>query len=508
MTARNYSSTAEGKTLSTGINSTITTIVLNTISTLPSAYPYTLVIDADGPSEEIVTAVELAGGTSLTVVRGQDNTTAIAHDPGAIVKHMITPRDLREAQSHIEASGSYEIKNNGQDPAITTANIIKSVHGIAAGEGNVVGTAKSQTLTSKTISLANNTVTGTTAEFNTALTDGNFATLAGTETLINKTLTSPTFTGTLTLPVNGPGLVPVGTVISTALSATISGWLLCDGSNVSRTTYADLFAAIGTTYGSGDGSTTFGVPNLKGRIPVGRDAAQIEFDTLGETGGAKAHTHTNSNTGTAGAHTHAINPEVTTTSSVDHTHTTPVHTHTVNSHSHSHDHTLTSHDHTVAVSIGEGTTSSDSHSHTDTTSEPSYDGTAAFGSTSVIPGVNHTHSVVTNTDTHSHTFNPDNITATSASGLFNATSAAGGAADTAFDTTEADATGSGTLTSNGPAYVSPVTSATSSNSHDHTVDIASFTSGPVSAEHAHTVSNTGSTSNLSPYIVLNYLIKH
>lgn len=508
MTARNYSSTAEGKTLSTSINNSETVIVLNSITTLPSAYPYTLVIDADSASEEIVTVVESAGGTSLTVVRGQDTTTAIAHDPGAVVKHMITPRDLREPQSHIEASSSYEIKNNGQDPSITTANIIKTVHGIGSGEGSVVGTAKSQTLTNKTISLTSNTISGSTAEFNTALNDGNFATLAGTETLTNKTLSSPTFTGTLTLPTSGPGLVPVGTVISTALSATVSGWLLCDGSNVSRTTYAGLFAAIGTTYGSGDGSTTFGVPNLKGRIPVGLDAAQTEFDTLGETGGAKAHTHTNSNTGTAGAHTHAIDPPLTATTSVDHTHTAPSHTHSINSHSHSHDHALTSHDHTVAVSIGEGTTSSDSHSHTDTTSEPSYDGTAAFGSTSVIPGVNHTHSVSTSSDTHNHTFNPDNITATSATGLFAAASAAGGAADTAFDTTEADATGSGALATLSPSYVAPTTSATSQNSHDHDVNIASFTSGPVSVEHAHTVSDTGSTSNLSPYIVLNYLIKH
>ncbi len=86
--------------------------------------------------------------------------------------------------------------------------------------------------------------------------------------------------------------VPVGVITPYAGSAAPSGWLLCDGSAVSRTTYAALFAVIGTTYGSGDGSTTFTLPNLKGRVPVGRDAAQAEFDTLGETGGAKTHTLT------------------------------------------------------------------------------------------------------------------------------------------------------------------------------------------------------------------------
>lgn len=71
-----------------------------------------------------------------------------------------------------------------------------------------------------------------------------------------------------------------------------TGWLLCQGQAVSRTTYAALFAIIGTTYGSGDGSTTFNLPNLQGRVPVGFDGAQTEFDTLGETGGAKTHTLT------------------------------------------------------------------------------------------------------------------------------------------------------------------------------------------------------------------------
>ncbi len=63
--------------------------------------------------------------------------------------------------------------------------------------------------------------------------------------------------------------VPVATVVATAASAAPSGWLLCDGSDVSRTTYAALFAAIGTTYGAGDGSTTFSLPDLRGRVAMG-----------------------------------------------------------------------------------------------------------------------------------------------------------------------------------------------------------------------------------------------
>lgn len=67
---------------------------------------------------------------------------------------------------------------------------------------------------------------------------------------------------------------------------------ICDGTAVSRTTYAALFAVLGTLYGAGDGSTTFNLPNLKGRVPVGYDSSQTAFDALGETGGEKTHTLT------------------------------------------------------------------------------------------------------------------------------------------------------------------------------------------------------------------------
>ena len=71
---------------------------------------------------------------------------------------------------------------------------------------------------------------------------------------------------------------------------------------VSRTTYAALFAITSTTYGSGDGSTTFNLPDLKGRVAVGK-SADTEFDVLGETGGAKTHTLSESE---LPAHTHSM----------------------------------------------------------------------------------------------------------------------------------------------------------------------------------------------------------
>ena len=64
-------------------------------------------------------------------------------------------------------------------------------------------------------------------------------------------------------------VMPVGCVIPFAGAAAPTGWLLCQGQAVSRTTYAQLFSVIGTTYGSGDGSTTFNLPDMRGRVAVG-----------------------------------------------------------------------------------------------------------------------------------------------------------------------------------------------------------------------------------------------
>lgn len=105
--------------------------------------------------------------------------------------------------------------------------------------------------------------------------------------------------------------IPSGAIMAFATSSAPDGWLLCDGSAVSRTTYAGLFAAISTLYGSGDGSTTFNLPNLQGKMVLGIGGAH----DLGDTGGSETVTltipqmpyHTHSSTisiDEAGVHTH------------------------------------------------------------------------------------------------------------------------------------------------------------------------------------------------------------
>lgn len=109
---------------------------------------------------------------------------------------------------------------------------------------------------------------------------------------------------------------PVGAVTGWFSDSVPANWLLLNGQAVSRTGYSELFEILGTAYGEGDGESTFNLPNLCGRVPVGK-SSDTEFKTLGNTGGEKTHklaatempSHTHSVSGTAasaGAHTHLM----------------------------------------------------------------------------------------------------------------------------------------------------------------------------------------------------------
>lgn len=97
--------------------------------------------------------------------------------------------------------------------------------------------------------------------------------------------------------------VPIGAIMDYAGATAPSGWMLCYGQAVSRTTYAALFTAIGTAFGSGDGSTTFNIPDYRGRVGAGKDnmggssadrltnkSGGVNGDVLGATGGVETHT--------------------------------------------------------------------------------------------------------------------------------------------------------------------------------------------------------------------------
>lgn len=102
-------------------------------------------------------------------------------------------------------------------------------------------------------------------------------------------------------------ICPPGVIFPYVSNTAPAGWLSCDGSAVSRSTYSSLFSIIGTTYGAGDNSTTFNLPNFVDRIPVGKGTK-----TLGTTGGSSSVTpsgsvnNTTLDTNTIPSHQHRI----------------------------------------------------------------------------------------------------------------------------------------------------------------------------------------------------------
>jgi len=96
----------------------------------------------------------------------------------------------------------------------------------------------------------------------------------------------------------GIKVLPSGMICMHGAAAAPSGWLLCEGSSVSRTTYSELFATIGTTYGVGDGSTTFTLPNFQDRAPYGASTFTLGSTTAGEINGSGQNTSGTGNTGT------------------------------------------------------------------------------------------------------------------------------------------------------------------------------------------------------------------
>lgn len=101
-------------------------------------------------------------------------------------------------------------------------------------------------------------------------------------------------------------VVPVGGYIPYAGATAPNGWLLCDGSQVSRVDYKTLFDSIGTTWGAGDGSTTFNVPDIRGRAPIGAGTGSgLTARTLAATVGEETHLLTGGESGTS-SHSHSL----------------------------------------------------------------------------------------------------------------------------------------------------------------------------------------------------------
>jgi microcystin-dependent protein len=179
---------------------------------------------------------------------------------------------------------------------------------------------------------------------------------------------------TPTISISTSALIPSGSMQMYAGSAAPnSDWLICDGSAVSRSTYAALYAVIGTTFGTGNGSTTFNIPDMRSRMPIGVGTGTgLSARTLAATGGVESVTLTGAQSGTsAHGHGHTFRPSSNNIYGDDSTAQAGAHTHTVDgrtSPSATHGHTGTISVATAAsnqnASQTPSTSSAGTHSHT------------------------------------------------------------------------------------------------------------------------------------------------
>ena len=253
-------------TLATSINNSVTSIVVTAgqgalFPTLSAGDVFFATLVDSSNNLEIIKVTARATDT-FTAVRGQDGTLARSYTAGDRV-------ELRPVAAALDTFAQLASNQTMSGNNTLSGNNTHSGNNTFSGTNNFTGVA----------TLASPVMTGTPVAPTAA---------AGTNTTQLAT--------TAFVLANG---VPTGGLVMWSTNTAPNGFLLCDGAAVSRTTYAALFAIIGTTFGAGDTTTTFNVPNYTNRMPYGT--------TLGSTGGSAnavvvSHTHTATVIDTGHAH--------------------------------------------------------------------------------------------------------------------------------------------------------------------------------------------------------------
>lgn len=145
MARRYYSSTAVATTLSGNINNSTTSITVTALTGYPAQTPFTAIIDPDTASEEVVEVTGVSG-TTLTVTRGVDGTTASSHNAGAVFRHGVSARDFDEANAFVNGGGVANSLLNAK-ASIITATAASTPAALSVGANDTVLTADSSTAT-------------------------------------------------------------------------------------------------------------------------------------------------------------------------------------------------------------------------------------------------------------------------------------------------------------------------------------------------------------------------
>ncbi len=271
MVVRYYSSVATPTTLSAGINNSTTSITVAATTGFPTLYPYTLALDFDTALTELV-EVTNAAGTTLTVTRAVDGTSATSHSAGAAVRHVASARDYADSRAHENSD---------------------SEHGVT---GFIVGTGNTQTLTNKTLTspvintptITGGTMTGTTlttptiSDFTNA--QHNHSNAAGGGPLGNVSTGNITTTGTITasgLITASSGLTaPSGNITASTGNVNVTAGNITAGGPI---TGQSVVSNTTVTAGSGITSTTGNITATAGNVVAG---SALQGSTLAVTNNA------------------------------------------------------------------------------------------------------------------------------------------------------------------------------------------------------------------------------
>jgi len=159
MASRYYSAVAQDTTITSGITSSSTTVTVAGTTGYPTSYPFVLALDYNAASEELVTVTGVSGLT-LTITRGYNGTTAVNHNAGAVVRHVITAQDLTDAQTHYGTT--LTAGAHGVTGALATFLGTSTSANLAALVSDETGSGSLVFGTAPTITIGINAQTGTT----------------------------------------------------------------------------------------------------------------------------------------------------------------------------------------------------------------------------------------------------------------------------------------------------------------------------------------------------------
>lgn len=251
-------------------------------------------VQASGPNLTDAIVAGQGEGTARTIIRRQSlDSIAAEEEWGVPFESFIDQRDT-DVVSELQQSGDEALTEGQGGTAVKMipADDVTMEVGKDWRAGDLVTTVVNGTETAARVTEVAYSVNSAGVMAGAALGDVSGFTAKDAESTTVQSLDSRV--SNLERAASGPDVLnPTGSVVAFAGQTAPSGWLICDGAVLSRSTYPALFAAVGVAYNTGGETTAqFRLPNLKGRVPVGLDSSQVEFDVRGETGGAKTHTLT------------------------------------------------------------------------------------------------------------------------------------------------------------------------------------------------------------------------